>query len=272
LGSDGLRIVSPHGNVRLNPQLITADQTTQPYDAVLLAVKGFQLEAALADLARPVGPETMILPVLNGMRHMDILAERFSEHNLVGCALKVATVIEEDGRIVQLMPLQDLAYGELDGSMTPRIQALNTFMRGAGFDARLSDAIRQEMWEKWIFLASAGAITCLMRGTIGEVEASPGGVPFVLRLLDEVVAVVRVVGAAPSEEFLSAARDQLTTTKGSPFASSMYRDLQQGRRIEVEEIVGDLLRRGTECGLSTPLLATAYTHLALYQNRITRPR
>src|SRR5579863_3232464 len=129
LHRDGLRIVSPHGDVTLNPQLTTADRITQPYDAVLLTVKGFQLEAALADLARAIGPETMILPVLNGMRHMDILAGRFSEHNLVGCALKIATVIEEDGRIIQLMPLQDLAYGELDGRVTPRIQALNAFMQ-----------------------------------------------------------------------------------------------------------------------------------------------
>jgi 2-dehydropantoate 2-reductase len=257
--------------VTLSPQLITADRITEPYDAVLLTVKGFQLEAALADLTRAIGPETMILPVLNGMRHMDILAGRFSEHNLVGCALRLATVLGEDGRIVQLTPLQDLAYGELDGGMTPRIQALNVFMQGAGFDARLSEAIRREMWEKWILLASLGAITCLMRGTIGEVEASPGGIPFALQLLDEVVAIVKVAGTAPSEGFLSGARDQLTA-KGSPFASSMYRDLQQGRPIEVEEIIGDLLRRGAESGLSTPLLATAYTHLALYQNRIIPPR
>ena len=268
---DGLRIASPHGNATLYPQLITADQVTQPYDAVLLTVKGFQLEAALADLARAVGPETMILPVLNGMRHMDILAKHFSDHNVVGCVLKIATVMEEDGRIVQLMPLQDLAYGEMDGSATPRIEALDEFMRGAGFEARSSGVIRREMWEKWIFLASAGAITCLMRGTVGEVEASPGGVPFVLGVLDEVVAIVRAVGEAPSDDFLSAVRHQLTT-KGSPFASSMYRDLQQDRPIEVEEIIGDLLRRGTESGLSTPLLATAYTHLGLYQNRIMPPR
>ena len=112
----------------LNPQLITADRIAQPYDAVLLTVKGFQLKAALADLAKAIGPETVVMPVLNGMRHMDILAGRFNEHNLIGCALKIATVIEEDGRIVQLTPLRDLAYGELDGRMTPSIQALNAFM------------------------------------------------------------------------------------------------------------------------------------------------
>jgi 2-dehydropantoate 2-reductase len=239
----GLRIISPHGNMELHPQLVTADAIAQPYDAVLLTVKGFQLDTAISDFAPAIGPETMILPVLNGMRHMEILAERFTPHNLVGCALKVATTLDDDGRIVQLSPLQDLAYGELDGGMTSRIQGLNAFLQNAGFDARLSPTIRREMWEKWVLLASLGAITCLMRGTIGEVEAAPGGTAFASSLLDD---------------------------KGSPFASSMYRDLQQGRPIEIEEIIGDLLRRGQKSGLETPLLEAAYTHLSVYQNRIAK--
>ena len=263
----GLRIISPHGDITLRPQLATADAIAQPYDAVLLTVKGFQLDAALADLAPAIGPETMILPVLNGMRHMEVLAERFAPHNLVGCVLKVATTLDDDGRIVQLSPLQDLAYGELDGGMTSRIQVLNAFMQNAGFDARLSQTIRREMWEKWVLLASVGAITCLMRGTIGEIEASPGGTSFASSLLDEVAAIITAVGTPPSEEFLNAARQQLTA-KGSPFASSMYRDLQQGRPIEVEEIIGDLVRRGQKSSLQTPLLEAAYTHLSVYQNKI----
>jgi len=269
LRETGLRIVSPHGDATLHPRLVTADALADPYDAVLLTVKGFQLDAALADLAPAIGSETMILPVLNGMRHMDVIAERYSPRNVVGCALKVATVLEDDGRIVQLTPLQDLAYGELDGMATHRVQALDEFMRGAGFDARLSDAIRREMWEKWILLASLGAITCLIRGTIGEVEASPGGSAFALGLLDEVVSIAGAVGTPPSEAFLNAARSQLTA-KGSPLVSSMYRDLQRGRPIEVEEIVGDLWRRGAAAGLSTPLLGAAYTHLALYQDKVAR--
>jgi 2-dehydropantoate 2-reductase len=203
LREHGLRIVSPHGDATLHPQLITADALRQPYDVVLLTVKGFQLEAAHADLAPAIGPETMILPVLNGMRHMDVLAERFSPHNLLGCVLKVATVLEDDGRIVQLAPLQDLAYGELDGSTTARIQALDAFMRGADIGARISGLIRREMWEKWILLAALGAVTCLMRGTIGEVEACPGGAAFALHLLDEVIAIVKAVGEPPSETFVS---------------------------------------------------------------------
>lgn len=267
LRETGLRIVSPRGDVTLEPQLVTASDISRPYDAMLLTVKGFQLEAALDDIAPAIGLETLILPVLNGMRHMDILARRFSLRNLVGCVLKVATVLEDDGRIVQLGPSQDLAYGELDGRLTSRIQALDEFMHQADIGARISATIAREMWEKWVLLAALGAITCLMRGTIGEIEACPGGASFARRLLDEVVSVVMTVGERPSEAFLDAARGQLTA-KGSALASSMFRDVQRGRPIEVEEIIGDLLDRGTKAGIAAPLLSCAYLHLLVYQNHV----
>jgi 2-dehydropantoate 2-reductase len=271
LRESGLSIISPHGDVTLQPKLITADSVAQPYDVVLLTVKGFQLDGALDDIAPAIAPETMILPVLNGMRHTDLIADRFSRHNLVGCALKVATVLDEQGRIVQLTPMQDLAYGELDGAVTPRIQELDRFMSGAEIGARLSQVIEREMWEKWILLSALGAITCLMRGTIGEIEASPGGADFALRLLDEVISIVEAVGVPPSAGFVNGARAQLTA-KGSGFASSMFRDVQNGRPIEVESIVGDLVRRGGEAGIPASLLSAAYTHLSVYENKLATAR
>jgi 2-dehydropantoate 2-reductase len=270
LREQGLRLVSPHGDATLHPKVVTAGELISPYDAVLLTVKGFQLDAALDDIAPAVGQETMILPVLNGMRHMEIIARRFSPFNLVGCALKVATALEDDGKIVQLTPLQDFAYGELDGDTTPRIAALDQFMQGATIGARLSGVIGREMWEKWILLAALGAVTCLMRGTVGEIEACAGGA-FVLQLLDEIVTIVKTVGESPSEGFLKAPREQLTT-RGSPLASSMYRDLLRNRPIEVENIVGDMIRRGAEVGLTAPLLLAAYIHLGVYQNKIAASR
>jgi 2-dehydropantoate 2-reductase len=219
-------------------------------------------------MAPAVGPETMILPVLNGMRHVDQLIERFGAKAVVGCVCKVATFVDDEGRIVQMMPLQDIAYGEMDGTVSPRVRELDAFMKGAGFDARLSEVIAREMWEKWVLLAAMGGITCLMRGTVGDIEAAPGGVDFALKFLDEVVAVVRAVGVAPSEPFLTATRAMLTA-KGSPQATSMYRDLQKGAPIEVDQIIGDLLARGRKADVATPLLATAFTNLTIYQNRVT---
>lgn len=268
LREKGLQITSPYGDVTLHPALVTSQEISAPYDAILLTVKGFHLDAALEDVAPAVGRETMILPVLNGMHHMDVIAQRFSRQNLVGCALKVATILENDGRITHLTPLQDFAYGELDGTTSDRIRNLDKFMQQAPIGARLSEVIRREMWEKWVLLAGLGAITCLMRGTIGEIESNPGGTDFILELLDEVVAIVKAVGETPSEAFLKAAREQLTT-KGSPLASSMFRDLQRGWPVEVENILGDLVRRGKRAGISTSLLSAAYVNLSVYQKRVT---
>ncbi len=266
IAADGLRVASPHGDITVSPRLVTADALRNIYDAVFLTVKGYQLDSAMADIAPAIGNETMILPVLNGMQHMERLADRFTPHNVIGCALKVATVLEDDGRIVQLGPLQDLAYGELDGSETLRMRHLDAFMADANVNARRSPVIYREMWEKWILLAAVGAMTCLMRGPIGEIEACPGGAEFNIALLDEVIAVVRRVGVPPSETFVDVARQQVTA-KGSTFATSMYRDVLRGRTVEVENILGDLLARAAAAGVPTPLLNAATVHLRVYQNK-----
>ncbi len=267
LRESGLRIVGPHGDATLRPKVVTPETLAETYDALLLTVKAYQLETAMEDLAPAIGPESMILPVLNGMRHIGLLAQRFSPHNVVGCALKVSTTLDDDGRVVQLSPMQEIAYGELDGALTPRMRALDEFMQAAPIGARLSPAIRREMWEKWVFLASLAAINCLMRGSIGEVEACSGGAAFALRLLDEVVAIVAAVGVAPSDGFLDVARAMLTE-KGSRLAASMFRDLQSGKPIEAEAIVGDLVRRGANAGIAAPLLSAAYVCLVVHQNKI----
>ena len=267
LREGGLQIVSPHGDVTVKPKLVTTDAIDGPYDAVLLAVKAYSLDAATGDFAAAVGPATMIMPVLNGMRHVDILEERFGKEAVVGGVCKVATTIDAVGRIVQLAQFQELAYGERDGSVSSRMQELDTFMQGAGFDARLSQSIDYEMWEKWVMLATIGGITCLMRGNIGEVVAAPGGASFILGFFDEVISVVSAVGQAPKTAFVEAARKTLTTP-GSTQAPSMFRDLQQGAPIEADQIIGDLLARGGKAGLKTPLLATAYAHMSVYQRRI----
>jgi 2-dehydropantoate 2-reductase len=266
LRSDGLQIVSPHGDLTLHPQVTTAAEIAKPFDVILLSVKAFSLEAALRDLTVAVGPETMIVPVLNGMRHMDLLRDRFGPRAALGCVCIISATVDAQGRIVQLTPQQRLAYGELDGTLTPRVQALDAFMQGAGFEARLTTTIEREMWEKWTLLATLGGVTCLMRGSVGEIVAAAGGLQFVSAFLAEVVAVVRGAGTAPSEAFLASARAVLTA-EGSALTSSMYRDLQNGGPIEADQIIGDLLERGRKKDIPVPLISLAYTNLAVYQRR-----
>lgn len=268
LQKDGLQIVSPFGDVTLTPKLVTAGQIAGPYDAVILTVKAYSLEAALEDLAPAVGPQTMILPVLNGMRHVDAIRTRFGAQALIGGLCRIPAQLDEAGRVVQMGKFHDLAYGEMDGSRTDRILALDAALRDAGFEARLTPGIEREMWEKWVLLAALGGICCLMRGTVGEVAAAPGGRDFAAALVDEVVAAVRAVGKAPSEDFVASTRETLTKI-GSAHTSSMYRDLQKGGAVEADQIFGDLLQRAKQAGIAMPLLSLAYTNLCIYQSRLT---
>ncbi len=263
----GLKIVSPHGDAAITPNLLTAKEIAAPFDAVLVTVKAYSLEQVIEDFAPAVGPDTMIVPVLNGMRHIDLLTARFGKNAVIGGLCRIAATIDGEGRIAQLAPFHDLVYGELDGSASQRTKDLDTFLQGARFNAKLSPRIEAEMWEKWVMMASLGAINCLMHGSIGEIEAAAGGVGFIEVVLGEVAAATTALGHAPSQEWLTFLRS-LLLAKGSPLMASMYRDMQKGSPIEADHIVGDLLSRAKAAGVSTPLLAAAYTALSIYQNNL----
>jgi 2-dehydropantoate 2-reductase len=265
----GLEIMSPSGNFSVRPNLLTAQELHAPFDLILLSVKAYALEAALKDLSPAVGRETMILPVLNGMQHMDVLAHRFGEQALIGGACKAVTTLDERGRIVQLNPLQELTYGELDGTSSTRIQRLHAFMCDAGFDARLSNVILLEMWRKWALLSTLGGITCLMRGATGEIEAVPAGREFVNAFFDEVVSIIEAAGMPLGERFARETRQVFLTAQGPSATSSMYRDMVAGSPVEAEQLLGDLLRRGQQHRLRTPLVNAAYAQLCVYENRRT---
>jgi len=269
LRDNGLRISSPHGNAVFTPNLISTEEIDTPYDLVFVSVKAYALEAAMNDFAAAVGPETMILPVLNGMRQVDLLTKRFGEHSVIGGVCLVASELDDKGHIVQLADFQQLVYGERNGETTPRLKAVDTTLQGAGFDARLSTDITQAMWEKWVQLASLGAITCLMRGTIGEIVAVPGGADLSLKVLEESAAVATACGYKPSEALLSRHAAAMRAPASS-LTSSMYRDLRKGAPVEVDHILGDFIERGGGRGVATPLLQAAFVNLRVYQGALQR--
>jgi 2-dehydropantoate 2-reductase len=266
LKSGGMRIVSPNGDLTTPVKMMTAAELKEPFDVILLSVKGFALEAAMSDFAAAVDSSTTILPVLNGMRHMDTLISQFGTEAILGGVCMVSTEMESDGRIVQLSGVQKLSYGERYQQLTPRIRAIDETFRNAGFDTELSSNIVQDMWEKWVQLAAVGAITCLMRGNIGEVATVPGGIECSRSVLFECIAIATVCGHRPSALFQQKQIATLTAAD-SKFTSSMYRDLVHGNRVESDTILGDLLRHAQAHNIEVPLLQAAYTSLAVYEQR-----
>src|SRR3984885_1070093 len=268
LQRDGLRIVTPNGDLTIKAQAITSDQIHLAYDVVLLSVKSLALNQAIADMTPAIGPSTMIYPVLNGMRHMDTLIDRFDPSAVLGGVAMVSTELDSQGRIVQINEMQKLIYGERDRQITGRIQQLDETLRGAGFDTELSSNIVQAMWQKWVFIATLGLVTCLFNAPVGEINAVPYGEETALQSLDECASVAAACGYPAPEAFLNRIRQQLIA-KGSGLTSSMYRDMQERHKVEVDTILGDLLDHGRSHNLKTPLLQAACVRLRVYQNSVS---
>ncbi len=270
LAQTGLVIRSPLGDVNLAvPPTVTADKLRGPFDMVLLSCKAYDLAAAVDSFAPAVGTNTAILPLLNGMAHLDVLAMRFGHRSVLGGLCVISATLDAEGRILHLNNMHLLAFGEQDGSVSARSEAIAATLSGAGFEMRLSKAILQEMWEKWVFIATGAGITCLMRASFGDIVAA-GAANLTNALFDECCAIAAAQGFAPSEAAVKFSRAMITAPQ-STITASMLRDIERGAPIEADHIVGDLLRRG-EAKLSrdTPLLRIAYAHLKAYEARRKR--
>jgi len=266
LRSDGLVIKSPHGDVTLTPKLLLTEQLAEPFDLVLLSCKAFDLDAAMASIRAAVGPDTVILPLLNGLAHLDALDAAFGAERVLGGQCVIAATLDGDGHVVQLVPMNAITFGERDGTLSPRVQAIAKELGGAGFEVHASTAILQEMWEKWVFVATLAGVTTLMRGPVGAIMASPGGPEFILGVLDECCAVAEAAGYPPRAPSLARTR-ALLTAEGSPLTASMFRDIQAGAPIETNHMIGDLIARGEACKIPVSRLHIVLTHLATYERQ-----
>lgn len=264
LAERGLRIHTPAGQRVIAVKTVTADATDGPYDLIVLAVKSHGLAAAIADLRPAVGPATVIVPLLNGMRHVDALVAEFGPDRVYGGVCMIAATLTDEGDIRQLTGLHRLVYGPLDGGPDPRLAAVTEALSGAEFDAEATTTITQQMWEKWLFLASLGVVTTLMRGPVGDVLAAPGGPAFTERVVAEAIAIVTAAGHPPRESALTFLRDSITNARTVPTTSSMYRDMRAGLPVEADAIVGDLVAHAERLGVDAPLYAAAYTNLSVY--------
>ena len=264
----GLHVTSPHGDLSVQPKLLLTSEISSPFDLILISTKSYQLQAAMDDFAPAVGAlslggQTAILPLLNGMAHLDALIARFGEGPVLGGSTRIVADVDAEGVIHSMEALHDIRFGERDKSVTPRVQAIEAHLSNAGFDAILAPDILAAMWQKWTFLAALGAITCTLRGSIGQVMAAPGGPETARAILAETVAIATANGYPTPAPFLENTTTRLSKP-GSTLTASMYRDMMRGAPVEADNILGDMIARGHAHGVQTPLLCAAYAQLSIY--------
>ncbi|RUL78346.1 2-dehydropantoate 2-reductase [Dyella choica] len=267
LARDGLQIRSPAGDASLaSPPTVQAGALRDSFDLIILSCKAYHLQQALEDMAPAVGAQTVILPLLNGMQHLERLDARFGAERVLGGLCVIPATVGADGIVRHLGASAGLSFGERDGSSSLRVERIAQAMANARFDSRLSTTIVQDMWNKWVFLATLAGSTCLMRAPVGNIVEAPGGEQAILDLLEECRRVAEANGYAPGDAAMQRSRTMLTEA-GSTLSASMLRDLEQGSAVEADHVIGDLLARGETVGLALPMLCLAYTHLKAYEAR-----
>lgn len=264
LESTGLNIQSVNGDCRLTPQLITKDHEPEVYDVVLLSTKSYQLAGAIEDMRPFVGEKTMVLPLLNGISHVDQLIEAFGEQSVIGGLCFVEATLDEEGTIVQASPMNQLVYGERSGEKTDRINRLKESFDGTKADFVLSDNIEQEMWHKYLFITALSGITTLFEQPIGPIRELESGQRTIAALLKELETVMEAIGA-PIKSGVSGKLLEKMNSMGEGMKSSMQRDAEKSQPIEADHLQGYLLEKANEQGIAVPVLEAIYTKLKLYE-------
>ena len=275
IARNGLVIESPLGDARVAAKTVVAEELKPGYDLVLFTCKAYDLDSAIEAIAPAMGGREgqpgkeasgcAVLPLLNGLAHFERLDERFGAGRVIGGTCQINVGLSPDGTVRHMEPLNRILFGERDRSKSARAQAFADALAKSTIDWKLSEDILQDLWEKIAFLAALAATTCLFRGNVGEIMATPEGRAIATRCFEANVAIARAEGHAPRDPMLKWGLERLTTP--GPQSASMLRDLEAGKAVEADHIVGHMLSLARKHGIDDEVLAMALTHLKTYEAR-----
>lgn len=252
--SDGLRVEGARGDFHLQPTQATDDAAEiGPVDFVLFTVKLWDVEAAGAALAPLIESHTGVVTLQNGIDAPERLAGVIGQGAVMGGVAVVNAAIAAPGRIAQFGEYQTLTFGELDGSVSGRAQALEEACRSAGVDARASDNIVKDLWEKFVFLTAVSAMTAASRQRMAYIRSDPDARATLVRLLREVTAVGRAAGV-PLAADLPESRLAMIDGQNGESIASMTIDLLRGNRLELPWLAAKAVALGESLGVETPAL------------------
>ncbi|HKE02378.1 MAG TPA: 2-dehydropantoate 2-reductase [Planctomycetota bacterium] len=259
--SRGLKVISPDDEIVV-PKVEVSDDPRElgPSDAVFLCVKLYDLEAAARASAPLLRPDTLVVPLQNGVEADDLVKRCLPGRRILTGVAYVTSSVTAPGEIRQTSSLLKIAFGSRSGAADPRAAKLESACRGAGIDATLSRDIEVRLWEKFVFLASVSAITCLGDLRLGEIRSCDETRALLADAMREVVAVGRAHGARLADDVVDRALG-VADSLPPETTSSMHHDLASGRRLEVDWLSGAVVRLGREKGIDAPIHRTAHACL-----------
>lgn len=251
LQGGGLQVKSAHGDLALPVDATDDPAAAGTAEVTIVATKLWSTDEAIAAARVLMGAQGCVVSFQNGIEAEDRLVAAFGAARVLGGVANIAAAIESPGVIRHTGTLAVLQFGELDGSRSPRVQALLEACQRAGIDAKVPDDIHRAIWEKFVFLASLSGMTALVRLPLGPIREDPDTRALFGQLAAEVVAVGAARGVALGEAVVETVMKRLDALPREMHAS-MLGDLKRGLRLELPWLSGAVVREGERLGVATP--------------------
>lgn len=262
----GLSIKSVNGSMQLEPKAIISGEQAEPFDLILLSVKSYHLNQAIKSMNPYVGENTYILPLLNGIAHIDLLQTAFGKEKVLGGLCFIESTLDEKGNIVQMSPLHELVFGPLSTSNQLRLSELKKVLSGSKAEITYSDSIEQEMWHKYGFISVLSGATSLFRSPIGPIRDDHSGKAVIHSALDEVISIAEKINAPVADNIKEIVWNKLQIL-GHQMKSSLQRDMEKGLQTEADHFFGYLLEQKGSL-TSAPVLSAIYANIKIYENSL----
>jgi 2-dehydropantoate 2-reductase len=272
LADQGLVVRSPHGDFTVPARTLLQAQIDGPADLVLLTCKAWDLDAAIASIAPAMGPGSHVLPLLNGLAHIDALRAAFGAERVAGGSCGIPATLTPEGEVVHLGAFHRISFGALPGTsaaVRPKLQALHERFSATPVSSELAPDMMLALWEKFVGLTTLAAMTCLMRSAAGDILGTDEGAALMAEAYAACDHTARAAGHAPREAAMAGFK-AILNDRQSTMTASMLRDLESGGRTEGAHIVGDMLARARAAGVDPGPLRHAWCHLQASERRRRR--
>jgi 2-dehydropantoate 2-reductase len=264
----GLKISSTQGDFLIHPAKATdSTESIGVIGLVILATKGWHLDSSIEKLRPLIGENTAILPLLNGMEHMDKLINHFGEEHILGGVCRISAFIEAPGHIRQMGVQPTIAYGELDNSKTTRIESVHkTFSNISYISAEIPIDINIVMWEKYVFISGISGVGAIARKPINEYRSDPQLRTMLINAMKETFSIAKARGVNLLENFVDETMKRIDNLPMGMLAS-MQKDIMEGSPSELDDQIGGVIRMGKALNIPTPTHEKIYAELLPFEQK-----
>jgi len=258
---NGLQVKSVHGDFLVNPAQAT-DKPSEigPVDLVIFCTKAYALEEAAHQTKPLVGPDTAVLPLLNGIDAAERIGAVVGMEHMLGGTTQISSALEEPGVVKQVSQFRRIVFGELDGAISERVTTIETALKETGVTVEASTNIHKALWTKLVFISAASGLGSLTRLPMGEYRSIPETRAMITSLMQEVKAVARAQGVELDEDVVQKSLDFIDNAAPT-IRASMQLDVAAGRRSELDAMIGVIGQKGRASGVPTPVADMIYASL-----------